>query len=145
VGLAHLAFNMLTLYFFGPFIEGRLGSWRFLVLYFGAELAANALTYWRHRDSPNYSAAGASGAISGIVFAFVLFRPWEPIYLFFIPVGIPAVVFSVLYVALSVYAAKQGGGQVAHEAHLGGALGGVALTLALYPAVLGIFLRQLGL
>jgi membrane associated rhomboid family serine protease len=145
VGLAHLAFNMITLYFFGPYIEGRLGSWRFLVLYFGAELAANALTYWRHRDNPSYSAAGASGAISGIVFAFVLFRPWEPIYVFFVPVGIPAVVFSVLYVVLSVYAAKQGGGRVAHEAHLGGALGGIVLTLLLYPAVLGIFLRQLGL
>ena len=144
VGLAHLAFNMLTLYFFGPFIEGALGSWRFLVLYFGAELAANGLTYWRHRDDPNYSAAGASGAISGIVFAFVLFRPWAPIYLFFLPIGIPAVLFAFGYVALSIYAAKQGGGRVAHEAHLGGALGGVALTLALYPPTLGIFLRQLG-
>src|SRR5690606_22819226 len=51
VGLAHLAFNMITLFFFGPFIERQLGSWRFLVLYFGAELAANALTYWRHRDN----------------------------------------------------------------------------------------------
>src|SRR5690606_41538921 len=83
VGLAHLAFNMITLFFFGPFIERQLGSWRFLVLYFGAELAANALTYWRHRDNPQYSAAGASGALAGIVFAFVRFRPWEPIYLFF--------------------------------------------------------------
>ncbi|HLT47213.1 MAG TPA: rhomboid family intramembrane serine protease [Rubricoccaceae bacterium] len=145
VGLAHLAFNMITLFFFGPFIERQLGSWRFLVLYFGAELAANALTYWRHRDNPQYSAAGASGAIAGIVFAFVLFRPWEPIYLFFIPVGIPAVIFAGLYVALSIYASQQGGGRVAHEAHLGGALGGVALTVLLYPAALGIFLRQLGL
>ena len=145
VGLAHLAFNMITLFFFGPFIEGALGSWRFLVLYFGAEVAANALTYWRHKDNPAYSAAGASGAISGIVFAFVLFRPWEPIYLFLIPVGIPALLFAFGYVALSVYAAKQGGGRVAHEAHLGGALGGVLLTVLLYPAVLGIFLRQMGL
>ena len=145
VGLAHLAFNMLTLFFFGPFIEGVVGSWRFLVLYLGAELAANALTYWRHRSNPAYSAAGASGAISGVVFAFVLFRPWEPIYLFFVPVGIPALIFAGLYVALSVYASKQGGGRVAHEAHLGGALGGVALTLLLYPASLGIFLRELGI
>ena len=145
VGLAHLAFNMITLFFFGPFIEGAIGSWRFLVLYFGAELAANALTYWRYRTNPAYSAAGASGAISGVVFAFVLFRPWEPIYLFLIPVGIPALLFAFGYVALSIYAAKQGGGRVAHEAHLGGALGGIALTVLLYPAVVGIFLRQMGI
>jgi membrane associated rhomboid family serine protease len=145
VGLAHLAFNMLTLFFFGPFIERTMGSWRFLALYLGAEVAANALTYWRHKDNANYSAAGASGAISGVVFAFVLFRPWEPIYFFFIPVGIPAILFAGIYVALSIYASNQGGGRVAHEAHLGGALGGVALTLALYPPTLGIFLRQLGL
>ena len=145
VGLAHLAFNMITLFFFGPFIEAQMGSWRFLLLYFGAELAANALTMWRYKDDPKYSAVGASGAISGVVFAFVLFRPWEPIYLFLIPVGIPALLFAFGYVALSIYAAKQGGGRVAHEAHLGGAIGGIVLTLLLYPAALGIFLRQLGL
>lgn len=145
VGLAHLAFNMVTLFFFGPFVEGMLGSWRYLVLYFGSEITANALTYWRHRNSPGYSAAGASGAVTGVLFAFVLFRPWDAIYVLFIPVGIPAVVFSALYVALSIYASKQGGGRVAHEAHLGGAAGGIALTLLLYPAALGIFLRQLGL
>jgi membrane associated rhomboid family serine protease len=143
----HLAFNLLTLYFFGPFIEGQLGSWRYLALYFGSELAANALTYWRYRGDPSYSAVGASGAISGVVFAFVLFRPWAPIY-FFPDVGIPALIYALLYVALSIYAAKQGaasGSRIAHEAHLGGALGGVLLTLLLYPAALGIFLRQLGL
>ncbi len=144
-GLAHLAFNMITLYSFGPFIEGRLGLWRFLALYLGSDLAANALTYARFRNDPNYSAVGASGAISGVVFSFCLFLPLAPIYLFFIPIGIPAVLFGVLYIAISAYAAKQGRGGVAHEAHIGGALGGVLLTLLLYPAALGIFLRELGL
>jgi membrane associated rhomboid family serine protease len=145
VGLAHLAFNMLTLYFFGRVIEGVVGPGRFLAIYFGSELAANALTYWRHRNTPEYSAAGASGAVSGVVFAFCLFFPFQPIYFFLIPVGIPALLFAVAYVALSIYAANQGGGRIAHEAHLGGAFGGLVLTVLLYPAALEIFARQVGL
>ena len=145
VGLAHLAFNMITLFFFGPVVESILGPWRFLAVYLGAELAANALTYWRHKDNPAYSAVGASGAVSGVLFAFCLFFPFEKIFLFFIPVGIWAVVFAPLYIVMSVYAAGQGGGRVAHEAHIGGALGGLALTLLLYPDALGVFLAQVGL
>lgn len=145
VGLAHLAFNMITLYFFGPVIEGLLGPARFLAIYFGSEVAANLMTLAKHKDNPSYSAVGASGAISGVLFSFCLFAPLAPIYMFFIPIGIPAILFAVLYVALSVYAAQQGGGRVAHEAHLGGALGGVVLTVLLAPGVIPIFLRQLGL
>ena len=143
-GLAHLAFNMITLYFFGPAIEYLVGPWIFLAIYLGSELTANALTYWRHKDDPSYSAVGASGAISGVLFSFVLFAPFETFYIFF-ALPMPAIVFAVLYVALSIYASKQGGGRIAHEAHLGGALGGLVLTLILYPASLGIFLSQLGL
>lgn len=147
VGLAHLAFNMITLFFFGPEIEMRMGWWRFLIVYLGAELAANAVTYWRYRDDASYSAVGASGAVSGIAFAFCLFRPLQPIYFFFIPIGIPAVIFAFLYVAISIYAASgdQRRGGIAHEAHVGGAIGGLLLTLALYPAALTIFLSRLGL
>lgn len=145
VGLAHLAFNMITLYFFGPYVESQLGPWRFLLVYFGAELAANAVTYWRYRDNPKYSAVGASGAVSGVVFAFCLFQPLAPIYLFLIPIGIPAVIFAVLYVVFSIYASNQGRGRIAHEAHIGGAIGGVVLTVLLYPSVISTFLRQLGI
>jgi membrane associated rhomboid family serine protease len=144
VGLAHLAFNVITLYFFGPLIETVVGPWIFLAIYLGSELAANGLTYWRHKDDPNYSAVGASGAISGVLFSFVLFAPFELLYIFF-AIPMPAIVFAVLYVVLSIYSSRQGGGRVAHEAHLGGALGGLVLTLILYPASLGIFLQQLGL
>ena len=143
VGLAHLAFNMITLFFFGPVVEATIGSWKFLVVYLGAELAANGLTYWRYRDNPAYSAVGASGAVSGVLFAFCLFFPFEKIYLFLIPVGIWAVVFAPLYIVLSIYAANQGGGRIAHEAHIGGALGGLVLTLLLEPASLGFFLEQI--
>lgn len=143
VGLGHLAFNMITLFSLGPVVEFSLGPARFLALYVISELCANALTFARYRRDPAYSAVGASGAISGVVFAFVLLYPLEKLYLFLIPVPIPAAVFALLYVAVSVYAARQGGGRVAHEAHLGGAAGGVVATLLLAPGVGTLFLAQL--
>lgn len=143
-GVAHLLFNMVTLYSFGPHIEREIGWWRFLLVYMGSELAANALTYWRHRDDPAYSAVGASGAISGVVFSFVLFAPWAMLGVLFV-IPMPAIVFAFLYVAFSIYASNQQVGRVAHEAHLGGALGGIVLTLLLHPPTLGIFLSQVGL
>jgi membrane associated rhomboid family serine protease len=146
-GLGHLAVNMLTLYFFGPYLEGVLGSLRFLVVYFGAELTAHAVTLWRHRDTPGYAAVGASGAISGVVFAFCLFRPFELLYVFF-ALPIPAWLFAVLFVGVSVAAMRSQkggiGGGIAHEAHIGGALGGLVLTMIVQPRALSVFLSQLG-
>lgn len=149
VGLGHLLFNMLTLYFFGPWLELMLGPGRFMLLYFGSELAAHGLTLVLHRNNPQYAAVGASGAVSGVVFAFCLFRPFETLYIFF-ALPLPAIVFAVLYVAGSVYAMKQGRengmtGGIAHEAHLGGAVGGLLLTILLEPRVIPVFLGQLGL
>ena len=144
VGAMHLLFNMVTLYYFGPVIETLLGPLRFLAIYLGSELTANALTYWRHKDNPAYSAVGASGAISGILFSFCLFQPFAMLGVMFI-IPMPAILFAVLYVVLSIYASKREVGRIAHEAHLGGALGGLILTSILYPPVIGIFLSQLGL
>lgn len=146
-GVAHLLFNMITLYFFGPLLEMLLGSFAFIILYFGSELTAHALTFWHQRDNDAYNAVGASGAISGVVFAFSMFFPFEMLYLFF-AIPIPAIVFAVGYVAGSIYAmkaAKERGqvGGIAHEAHLGGALGGVILTILLEPRVVDIFLGHL--
>ncbi|MDX1545826.1 MAG: rhomboid family intramembrane serine protease [Rhodothermales bacterium] len=147
-GVAHLAFNMITLYFFGPLLEQILGAVGFLALYFGSELAAHALTFWHQRDNDFYNAVGASGAISGVVFAFCMFFPFEMLYLFF-ALPIPAIVFAFGYVFGSIYAMKRAReqgqvGGIAHEAHLGGALGGVVLTLLLEPRVIDIFLGHLG-
>ncbi|MDQ7039883.1 MAG: rhomboid family intramembrane serine protease [Rhodothermus sp.] len=147
VGWAHLAFNMITLFFFGRPMEVLLGPVRFLLIYFGAELAGHGLSLWLHRHRPTYAAVGASGAISGLLFGYCLFFPFDRIYLFFFPVGIPAVLFAIGYVVLSIYAVRRGieEGGIAHEAHLGGAVGGLLLTLLLEPRALPIFLRQLGL
>ncbi len=148
-GMTHLAFNMITLFFFGPPLESLLGPGRFLVLYFGSELAANALSVFMHRRNPNYAAVGASGAISGVVFAFCLFAPLAKLYIFF-AIPMPAILFAVLYVAGSIYAMRQGreagqaGGGIAHEAHLGGAIGGLLLTILLEPAAIPTFLHQIG-
>ena len=143
VSFMHLLFNMITLFYFGPYVEAAVGSGRFLAIYLGSELVANALTYWKYRDRPDYSAVGASGAISGVLFSFCLFEPFAMLGIMFI-IPMPAILFAVLYVALSIYASRREVGRVAHEAHLGGALGGLVLTLILYPPSLGIFLSQLG-
>lgn len=146
----HLLFNMITLFFFGPVLElYALGLENFLIVYFGSELAAHLIPLYKYKDSPTYAAVGASGAISGVVFAFILFAPLEPLYLFFIPIGIPAIILGIAFLAYSAYASRrpQSGasifGKIAHEAHLGGALGGLVLTILLQPSVLTRFFRQL--
>ncbi len=145
-GGAHLAFNMITLFFFGPLLERILGAGAFLILYFGAEIIAHALTYVMHRTDPQYAAVGASGAISGVVFAFCVFFPLRNLYLFF-ALPIPAIVFAFGYVFGSIYAMRserrQGiVGGIAHEAHVGGALAGVGLTILLEPRSVEIFLKS---
>jgi membrane associated rhomboid family serine protease len=149
-GIAHLAFNAITLYFFGRFIEVLLGPGPLLIIYFGSELAAHGLTLAAHHDDPHYAAVGASGAVSGVVFGFCLFRPLRNLYLFF-AIPIPALLFAVGYVGFSIYAMRETAegragmtGGIAHEAHLGGAIGGLLLTVLLEPRAIGIFLRQLG-
>ena len=145
VGFLHLLFNLWTLYIFGPYVEAALGPLRYLAVYLGAELAANAFTYAKYKNNPAYSAVGASGAISGVLFSFCLFEPFSTIQLIIPPIPMWAIVFAPLYIAISIYASKRELGRVAHEAHLGGALGGLLLTLALAPWSLGVFLSQLGL
>ncbi len=140
--LGHLFMNMVTLYFFGPPMEAVLGFRGFLLLYFGSMLTGSLLTLafrWRDRA---YRAIGASGAISGVLFGFILFRPLAPIYVFFIPIGIPAVLFGVLYLLASIAGMRTRWGRIGHEAHLGGALGGMIITAQLYPGAWGIFLSH---
>jgi len=153
-GGAHLAFNMITLYFFGPLLETGmgmrgfegLGAGAFLVLYFGSEMTAHALTFLAHRTDPHYAAVGASGAISGVLFGFCLYAPLAMLGVMLI-IPMPAILFAGLYVVVSVYAIgrrQRGPGGIAHEAHLGGALGGVLLTILLdYPRPITAFLQEM--
>ncbi|MEL6747317.1 MAG: rhomboid family intramembrane serine protease [Pseudomonadota bacterium] len=140
----HFLANMITLFFFGRFVEvAVLGSMGFLCLYMGALLIAAAVSVWVKRGNLLYSAIGASGAVSGVLFAFCLVAPFQEIYIFPIPFGIPAIIYAGLYIAYSSFAAAGGvRDRIAHEAHLGGALGGLALTIMLEPRALAVFLSN---
>ena len=137
----HLFLNMLTLFFFGPSIEGIIGHQSFFLVYLGALLGGNLLALWRHRDEPGYSVLGASGAVSGIIFSFCLFAPFSLIFVYFIPV--PAILFAVIYTGYSLYAMNARDNHISHEAHIGGAVVGLALTLFLFPSALGHFIGQI--
>ncbi len=128
---AHLLFNMLSLYFFGPVVEEALGRLSMLLLYMLCAVASSLLTVAVHRQDPSYRALGASGAISGVVFASIVLRPELNIFLFFVPVPIPGPLFALGYVILSMIMAVRGERGIGHEAHLGGAIMGFLLAGAM--------------
>lgn len=143
----HLLFNMLTLFFFGRIMEvyymGMLGlqHYYYLVLYVGALIVSNIPTFIKHRNDYQYRSLGASGAVSAILFAFILLKPWVTIYVFFLPV--PAIVYGGLFLVYSVYMSKKGGDHINHDAHFYGALFGVLFTIAVHPDVVNIFIDEL--
>lgn len=137
----HLLFNMITLFFFGPSVELVLGSQSFFLIYLGALLGGSFFALWRNRANPNYTALGASGAISGILFVFCLFDPYQFIFVFFIPV--PIILYAVFFVIYSLYGMGAQRDNIGHDAHLAGAVCGVTVALCLYPSLLGIFLTRL--
>jgi membrane associated rhomboid family serine protease len=143
----HLLFNMITLYFFGSQIERLflpyIGWIGFVLFYLSAIVVAILPTYLRHRHDAQYRSLGASGAVSAVLFAFILVDPWSKIYIFLIPIGIPAVLFGALYIGYSIWMDKRGGDNVNHSAHLWGAGYGVLFTLIMEPRVFGSFLQRL--
>ena len=134
--LFHLAFNMMTLYFFGPVVEHILGTDGFLAVYFGAILTSGIVSFYVRRHELDYSSIGASDGVSGVVLSFCMFFPFAPIYFFFLPIGIPAILYGAIFMAISAGMMGQQGGRIAHEGHLGGALAGVLLTILMKPEVL---------
>lgn len=141
--IGHLLMNMMTLFFFGPFAESTLGGAGFLIVYFGSLLGGSLLTQLLHHADPRYYGVGASGAVSGVLFSFILFRPQAGISFLFLPFSIPAYIFAALYVGASLYGLRTRWGNLGHEAHLGGAALGVLLTLALRPDAFRIFLANI--
>lgn len=133
VDTSHLFLNMLTLYFFADVVIQSLGSLGFLLVYIASLFLGNYLSYYFHKKEYNYNAVGASGAVSGIIYAAILLYPDMSLYLFFIPIPIPAYVFGVGYMLYSIYGMKKQIGNIGHDAHFGGAVGGYVLTLALAP------------
>lgn len=131
--LMHLAFNMYTLYIFSPVVFGALGNFSFLSIYLISLLAGNLLTLYFHKDDYNYRAIGASGAVTGILYSAILLQPDMGLYLFFIPIAIPAYIFGIGYLSYSIYGMKAKNDNIGHTAHFGGAIGGFAFTLIRQP------------
>lgn len=143
----HLIFNMITLYFFGSLVERwfvpSIGYVGYVLFYLSAIVVAILPTYSTHRHDAHYRSLGASGAVSAVLFTFILLQPWSPIYIFFIPIGIPAIVYAVLYVGYSIWMDKHGQDNVNHSAHLWGAAYGVMFALLVEPEVLDGFIQKL--
>ncbi len=135
VDTSHLFLNMLTLYFFADVVISTLGSVGFVVIYLVSLFLGNLLSYYFHKDDLHYNAVGASGAVSGIIYAAILLFPDMSLYLFLIPIPIPAYVFGIGYMLYSIYGMKKRIGNIGHDAHFGGAVGGYILTLILVPAL----------
>ncbi len=134
----HLLFNMLTLYFFHEIILVLYGPIWFFALYFGALLASNLFSLLLYRNRPSYAAIGASGAVSGILFASIAIAPEMMIRFLFIPIDIPAWLFATGYFAYSVYMMlnPRPHDNIGHAAHLGGAVFGFAFVIAMTPQLL---------
>jgi membrane associated rhomboid family serine protease len=132
--LWHLLFNMITFYYFGArLLEWRIGTPLFITLYTLGLLVSQLGSYRKHRNNPAYATLGASGAISAVLFAAIVYFPTDSVYLFLLPIPIPAPVFAVGYLAYTWWAAKQERGRINHDAHLGGALTGLAFVAITDP------------
>jgi len=123
----HLIFNAITLYFFGPDLELTIGTPRFVALYFIALLVSSLGTVIKQRRNPDYASLGASGAINGVLFAYIVYYPTASILLYF-AVPIPAAIYAVGYLAYSIWASKHSRDRINHDAHLDGAITGLVFV-----------------
>lgn len=142
---AHLAVNMIVLFFFGsamePVLAARIGELGYLLFYLAGIVVAIVPTHLRHRRERDFRCLGASGAVAAVLFAYILLQPWSTLLVMFVPM--PAIVFAVAYVWYSVWAQHHARDNVNHGAHLAGAAWGVAFMLALEPRLLPRFLERL--
>lgn len=140
----HFAFNMFSFYSFATFLTLEFNTINFLLIYFGSMGIGSLLTYFIHKDEPYYSAIGASGAVMGIIYCAILLYPEIELRLFF-TIPIPGYIFAFLYLAYSVYGMKGKYDNIGHTAHLGGAVGGLLITLLLVPSLFETRLLFIGI
>lgn len=136
VDIGHLFFNMFTLYMFAPVVMGYLNNLSFLVIYFGSLVFGSLLTLIFHKDEYSYRAVGASGAVTGVLYSAILLQPDMSLYLFFIPIPIPAYLFGIGYLLYSIYGMKAKNDNIGHTAHFGGAIGGYLITILKEPSMI---------
>jgi len=141
---SHLLLNMFVFFFFGPILEQAIGSVSLVVLYFTALVVSSLPTLIQERNNPRYASLGASGAVEAVLFGFIVMFPLENIYLLFIPIGIPAIVFGGLFLAYSYYEARRRRDNVNHVAHIAGALYGAVYILLFVPDAFSRFIGHFG-
>lgn len=150
--MMHLLVNMYVLYMFGLQVENAfgviygasIGRYVFLIMYLLNIVFASLPTFAKHKDNPGFASVGASGAVSGILFIFIVLRPWHPLQFIFLPfIDIPAIILGVGYLLYSSYAAKKQGGRIDHMAHFYGALFGVLFLWTTKPQMILEFYHQL--
>jgi membrane associated rhomboid family serine protease len=146
---SHLLVNMFVLYFFGTGIEtyfgiyfGQKATAFYLMLYFGGILASNTWSLIKHQNDYYYNAVGASGAVSAMLFAFIFFNPWKKLWLFAV-IPIPGILFAIGYIFYSYQMSKKSNDNVAHDAHLLGAIFGFVFPILLKPALFSQFVDLL--
>lgn len=143
--IGHLAFNMITLYFFGramePLFVSLIGQAGYLAFYLGALVVSILPTYIANRGNAQYHSLGASGAVAAVLFSFILVEPWAMLLVFFVP--LPAIVYAVLYTAYSIYMDRARKDNVNHSAHLWGAAFGIVFLIVIAPKVVSVFLERI--
>lgn len=146
----HLAVNMFVLYSFGSVVIQYFAVvfpgkeiFYYLLLYVGGLAISIAPAFGKHKDNHYYNAVGASGAVSAVLFSSIVFDPMNKIFLMFIPIGIPAVVFGVLYLVYSAYMDKKAKDNIGHDAHFWGGIFGFGITIALKPDLFLHFFYQI--
>jgi membrane associated rhomboid family serine protease len=137
----HLFFNMFTFYFFAFQLEMLIGHWQFGLLYFLSLILSDIPSVVKHKDHFWYNSLGASGAISAVLFSYIMFRPLSTIGVMFIPM--PAILFGVLYLAYCMYMSKNSRDHINHDAHFFGALTGLIFTVLFVPGIITYFIDQL--
>ena len=148
--LMHLAINMYVFYIFGEAVEfyflrefGEImGRVNFILLYVLTIIFGDIPTYFKHRNNQAFSSVGASGAISGVLFTFIIFNPWSTLLLFFI-IPCPAILAGILYLGYSTWASKNSNDRIDHDAHFYGAVFGFLFTIVLKPELFTRFIVNL--
>lgn len=145
----HLLWNMISLYFFGTIVEryfgyifGAAGPYYFIGFYVLAVIVSDIPSFFKHRDHPGYNSLGASGGVSAIIFASIIFQPLQEICIYFI-FCLPGFLLGAGYVIWSYYKGRKANDNINHEAHLYGALFGILFCLVMIPASLPSFIEQL--
>ena len=139
----HLFFNMLSFYFFAFPLEQTIGHWQFGLLYVVSLILSDLPSVAKHKEDYWYHSLGASGAVSAVIFSFILYYPMVSMYIMPFPFPIKSIIFGVLYLVYCNYASKYSKDNINHDAHLYGALSGLMITIAFDPSVVSAFVHQI--